>query len=74
VGFANFGFFQKFYMLVLPIDVRGAKCVAKIHLYIKPYKGGAKVDSVPVKQLIKLSAYRKRRWEFKDGWLILEAF
>jgi len=48
--------------------------MAKIHLYIKPYKGGAKVDSVPVKQLIKLSAYRKRRWDFKDGWLILEAF
>ena len=48
--------------------------MAKIRLFIKPYKHGAKVDSVPLKQLIKLSAYRKKRWDFKDGWLILEAF
>jgi hypothetical protein len=35
---------------------------------------GSRIDSVPLKKLIKLSKFRKRRWEFKDGWLILEAF
>ena len=33
----------------------------------------ARIESVPLKQLIKLSGFRKRRWAFKDGWLTLEA-
>jgi len=48
--------------------------MSKIRLFIKVRKQGSRIDSVPLKQLIKLSAYKKRRWEFKDGWLILEAF
>ena len=24
--------------------------------------------------LVELASYRKKRWEFKDGWLVLEAF
>ena len=27
-----------------------------------------------LKRLVKLSSYRKLRWNFEDGWLILEAF
>ena len=49
--------------------------LAKIRLFIKVReRGRARVESVPIKRLIKLSSFRKKRWEFKDGWLILEAF
>ena len=50
--------------------------MAKIWLYIRTRrnKKGSYIASVPLKKLLKLSAYRKKRWEFKDGWLILEAF
>jgi len=48
--------------------------VPRIRLFIKVRKQGARVDSVPLKRLVKLSNFRKKRWTFKDGWLILEAF
>jgi len=48
--------------------------MGKIWLFVKVRKQGARIDSVPLKKLLRLSAYRKKRWEFKDGWLILEAF
>ena len=48
--------------------------MAKIRLFVRCRKQGCRIESVPLKRLIKLSAYSKRRWEFKDGWLILEAF
>lgn len=49
--------------------------LAKIRLYIKTYdRCRSRVESVPLKQLVKLSACRKRRWSYGDGWLILEAF
>jgi len=35
---------------------------------------GCYIASVPLKKLTKLSEFRKKRWKFKDGWLILEAF
>ena len=37
-------------------------------------KRGYDISSVPYKKLEKISKYRKKRWELKDGWLILEAF
>ncbi len=37
-------------------------------------KRGYDVSSVPFKKLEKANKYRKKRWELKDGWLILEAF
>jgi len=46
----------------------------KIRLFVKVRKQGARIDSVPLKKLVKLSGFHKKRWEFKDGWLILEAF
>jgi hypothetical protein len=48
--------------------------VPKIRLFVRSRKQGSRIESVPLKRLVKLSAYRKKRWEFKDGWLILEAF
>jgi hypothetical protein len=47
--------------------------VGKISLFVKVRKQGARVDSVPLRRLKRLSACREKRWEFKDGWLILEA-
>jgi hypothetical protein len=50
--------------------------MAKIRLFVRFRKsnGGHYIASVPLKRLIWLSDFRKRRWEFKDGWLVLEAF
>ena len=48
--------------------------MAKLRLFVRTRKQGSRIESVPLKRLTKLSAYQKKRWEFKDGWLILEAF
>ena len=48
--------------------------MAKLRLFVRSRKQGSRIESVPLKQLVKLSGFRKRSWEFKDGWLILEAF
>ena len=46
--------------------------MAKISLYIRCYKGGCRIQSVPLKKLIKLSECKKRRWELtEDNWLVL---
>jgi hypothetical protein len=45
----------------------------KIRLKVTVRKG-ARIESIPLKQLEKASGYKKKRWELKDGWLILEAF
>ena len=69
---------EKFYMLGLPITVcgcAGGRNLAKIRLFVKVYdRSRSRIESVPLKHLEKLSGFPKRRWEFKDGWLILEAF
>jgi len=46
----------------------------KIRLFIRTRKQGSYIASVPLKQLTKLAQCKKKRWDFKDGWLILEAF
>jgi hypothetical protein len=65
-------------MLVLRITVCGCAggiWMSKIRLYVKVRsESRSRIDSVPLKQLVKLSGFPKKRWEFKDGWLILEAF
>jgi hypothetical protein len=48
--------------------------MAKIRLFVRVRKQGSRIESVPLKRLIKLSGYDKTRWSFEDGWLILEAF
>jgi len=47
--------------------------VSKIMLFVRCRKQGCYIASVPLKKLVKLSEFKERRWEFKDGWLILEA-
>ena len=37
-------------------------------------KRGHDISSVPVKRLEKMKDYRKKKWEYKDGWLILTAY
>ena len=48
--------------------------MAKIRLFLRCRAQGCYIASVPLKRLLELSDFRKRRWEFSDGWLILEAF
>lgn len=48
--------------------------MSKISLRIHTRKQGSRIDSIPLKKLVKMSEFRKKRWTFKDGWLILEAF
>jgi hypothetical protein len=47
------------------------KAILKIRLR---RKRGYDISSVPFKKLEKMAKYRKKRWEIKDEWLILEAF
>jgi len=46
----------------------------KLRLFVRSRKQGSRIESIPLKQLIRLSGYRETRWSFVDGWLILEAF
>ena len=53
--------------------------MGKIRLYVRARKQGSRIESVPLKRLVKLSKSREKRWVFKktvgeDGWLILEAY
>ena len=48
--------------------------MGKVRLFVRVRKQGSRIESVPLKRLVKLSGYRKRRWSFEDGWLVLEAF
>jgi hypothetical protein len=48
--------------------------LSKVRLFVRVRSQGARIESVPLRRLIKLSGYRKRRWIFEDGWLVLEAF
>lgn len=63
--------------MVLQIVLRGlGGCVllGKIRLFVCVRYQGARIESVPLSRLVKLSGYGKRRWSFVDGWLVLEAF
>ena len=35
---------------------------------------GARIESVPLKKLEKLTNKKRRYWKFEDGWLILVGF
>lgn len=47
--------------------------LSKLRLFVRVRKQGARIESVPLKRLKKLAGFKERRWEFEDGWLILEA-
>lgn len=54
--------------------------MVKIRLFVRVRKQGSRIESIPLKQLVKLSGYNKTRWSYVasddagGGWLILEAF
>ena len=48
--------------------------LGKVRLFVRVREQGCRIESVPLKRLVELSGYRKTRWSFVDGWLILEAF
>jgi hypothetical protein len=48
--------------------------LGKVRLFVRVREQGCRIESVPLKRLIRLADFRKRRWSFEDGWLILEAF
>lgn len=76
-GLLDFWFSRSFicwFRLSRCVVVRGRN-LAKIRLYVKVRSDSrSRIESVPLKELVKLSGYPKTRWSFKDGWLILEAF
>ena len=52
--------------------------LGKIRLYVCAREHGSRIESVPLKRLVRLSKSRQKRWSFKktvgnDGWLTLEA-
>jgi hypothetical protein len=48
--------------------------LVKVRLFVRVREQGCRIESVPLKRLVKLSGFRKKRWSYEDGWLILEAF
>jgi hypothetical protein len=60
--------------IAVALRVRLLIFVGKVRFYVRVRKQGCRIESVPLKRLLKLANYRKKRWEFRDGWLILEAF
>ncbi len=48
--------------------------LGRVRLFVSVRKQGTRVESVPLRRLVQLSGYRKRRWSFEDGVLTLEAW
>jgi hypothetical protein len=48
--------------------------LGKVRLFVRVRQQGCRIESVPLKRLVELSGFHKRRWFFEDDWLILEAF
>lgn len=48
--------------------------LGKVRLFVRVRSQGCRIESVPLRRLVRFAGYRKRRWSFEDGWLILEAF
>lgn len=46
--------------------------LAKLRLFVCVRAHGARIESVPLNHLVLLSGFRKRRWSYVDGVLILE--
>jgi hypothetical protein len=76
-GLIGFWFSRSFicwFRLPLCVGVRGRN-LAKIRLFIRVRSDSrCSIASVPLKELVRLSGFPKKRWSFEDGWLILEAF
>ena len=66
-------FWNNFYIVVFLIFCFDVLKLAKIRLFIRSRKQGSYIASIPLKKLVKLSKFPRKRWDFKDGWLILKA-
>jgi len=62
--------FSRMFSLALVVVV----VLGKVRLFVRVREQGCRIESVPMKRLAELASYRKKRWSFEDGWLILEAF
>jgi hypothetical protein len=60
--------------LLLKRGRRRIAVLSKMRLFVRVRAQGSRIESVPLKRLLKLANYRKKRWNFEDGWLVLEAF
>jgi hypothetical protein len=60
--------------LLLKRGRRRITVLGKMRLFVRVRAQGSRIESVPLKRLLELSNFRKKRWEFRDGWLVLEAF
>ena len=61
-------------LFLYPVLIR----MSKLRLFVRVRKQGSRIESVPLKRLVRLSKSRKKSWFFQktvdnDGWLILEA-
>jgi hypothetical protein len=43
----------------------------KVKLYVRVRSQGARIESVPLKVVEKMSCKAHRSWYFEDGWLVL---
>lgn len=48
--------------------------MGKVRLLVSTRGHGSRIESVPLKDLVELANFHKRRWSYADGWLILEGF
>lgn len=58
----------------LPPSIVWRLSMSKVRLCVCVRGQGARIESVPLKDLEKLSDCRKKQWKFEDGWLILDAY
>jgi hypothetical protein len=56
------------------VILHNSEGLGKVRLFVRVRKQGCRIESVPLRRLLKLVGFRKKRWEFRDGWLILEGF
>jgi hypothetical protein len=62
-------------LVIFVVRVRGCGVfLGTVRVFVVVRGHGCRIESVPLRRLVELSVYRKRRWSFVDGWLILEAF
>lgn len=48
--------------------------MAKVRLFVRVRVQGARIESIPLKQLEDLASCRRRIWSYEDGWLVLSGF
>ena len=41
--------------------------MGKVRLFVRVREQGCRIESVPLRRLVELSGFRKRRWDFEDG-------